>query len=97
MTRLIDADDVIKYCCQFYRQCCHECEKCGFAKSVKNIPTAYDVDKVVKELEEEQEQWLRGYNQTLEMGIEHLWRNFSGRVYGVASAIDIVKRGGIDE
>lgn len=100
MGRLIDAE-----------QCpCNDCvPPLGDSKGCSIFPcrefgewyenTIYDVDKVVEELEEEQEKWLRGYNQTLEMGMEHLWRNLSGRAYGVASAIDIVKRGrtnGID-
>lgn len=62
---------------------------------VNEQPTAYDVDKVVEELDNEQEKWLRGYNQTLAMGMEHLYINLSGRAYGIKSAIDIVKRGGI--
>ena len=56
-------------------------------------PTAYDVSKVIEELNKEQEVWLRGYEQTLSMGLEHLWRNLSGRAFGVARAIDIVRRG----
>lgn len=60
---------------------------------IDNQPTAYDVSKVIEELNKEQEVWLRGYEQTLSMGLEHLWRNLSGRALGVARAIDIVRRG----
>lgn len=49
--RLIDADDVIKCCCSHYGHCYYECEKCGFAKSVEKIPTAFDVDMVTEQIE----------------------------------------------
>lgn len=48
--RLIDADKVVEYCCGYFGHCTQECIKCGFANSVKDIPTAYNVDKVVKEV-----------------------------------------------
>lgn len=84
--RLIDAEDVIKYCCTSYGQCCHECEKCGFAKSVENIPTAYDVDKVVEELDMcSANHFMRGNHY--DEGMRDAYDN----------AIDIVRRGGVDE
>ncbi|MDO4801296.1 MAG: hypothetical protein Q4A15_03945 [Prevotellaceae bacterium] len=96
MTRLIDADALYDKT-MFKMGLFDNQDREIFLDAIDEQPTAYDVDKVIEELEKEQEQWLRGYNQTLEMGIEHLWRNFSGRVYGVASAIDIVKRGGVND
>lgn len=78
--RLIDADDVVKYCCGYFGHCTQECTKCGFANSVRNIPTAYDVNKVVERLQYSKNPYsdidLRQYNNALDL------------------AIAIVKRGG---
>lgn len=47
--RLINADDVVKYCCSSYGFCAHDCEKYGFAKSVDKIPTAFDFEMCLVE------------------------------------------------
>lgn len=86
--RLIDADEVIKTI--------KEVKDPNVAADVlehiiSTTPTAFDLEAVIKELNEEQEVWLRGYNQTLQMGMEHLWRNMGGRAFGVTRAIDIME------
>ena len=94
--RLIDVDAI---------KCNGECQHCQFYKGydfdggceIYEQPTAYDVDRVLEELNEEYELWLRGYNQTLSMGIDSLWRDLSGRAYGVSVAIEIVKGGWVDD
>lgn len=91
--RLIDAEQCPCYICGAtcpYTNPIGDCRK--FNNWIRK--PAYDVDKVLEELNKEYELWLRGYNQTLSMGMEHLWRNLSGRAYGVSEAIEIVKRGG---
>ena len=76
--RLIDADDLIKQL--------EEGVWNSAVEEVKNQPTAYDVDAVVRELEEakfvcymEDDKEASGYND------------------GLNEAIKIVKRGGRDE
>lgn len=60
---------------------------------IKNQPTAYDVDKVVEQLEESKESLVGKYDSTTEK------RNFPSykveRNFTLDKAIDIVKSGGI--
>ena len=103
--RLIDADKLIafidkgKYCNPNVLTF-SENEVCAM---IEYQPTAYDVDKVVEDLTIKKEEWERGCEEvrTLEntqgFDLEGLWRNLSGRAYGVAEAIDIVRKGGVDE
>lgn len=55
--RLIDADKALEKLCEFYSGCEYrgECQHkdCRVVRRLKSIPTAYDVDKVVEELEME--------------------------------------------
>lgn len=61
-----------------------------FINKLKNIPTAYDVDKVVKELEAEQQKYKA---QALETDdIDTVFRCAINEV-AMQTAIDIVKRG----
>lgn len=72
--RLIDADLLIKYIPP---------EEYGAIFAVNNCPTAYDVDKVVGEINEESWEYMSDFGDT--------------RVIDFADAIDIVRRGGINE
>ena len=56
-------------------------------------PTAYDVEKVVAELEEEHENADGEYKKSFELYREEFWR---GRKGGLRKAITIVRKGGID-
>ena len=56
-------------------------------KMISEQPTAYDVDKVVEQLEEQKEV----YSPVAQEGY------FKGKVAGLCDAIDIVKRGGVDD
>ena len=99
--RLIDADALIERIDDLFEWCQDE-RKSGLEQAMCIIheqPTAYDVDRVVEDLTIEKEKWERGCEEvrTLEntqgFDLEGLWRNMSGRAYGVAEAIDIVRRG----
>ena len=50
---------------------------------VNNMPTAYDVDKVVEQLEEKADEAHNGYNPVV--------------AFTIKNAIEIVKAGGTDE
>ena len=55
---------------------------------LNNQPTAYDIDKVVEELEERQKEYLAGFG---------VYNNdeMHGVACGLGDAIEIVKQGGI--
>lgn len=59
-----------------------------YASLLNTQPTAYDVDKVVEQLESESERWKESgeaYEDQKELGVAE----------GFKRAIDIVKRGGV--
>ena len=56
---------------------------------LEEYPTAYDVDKVVKQLEDRKSLIL----ETLKISEADIDR---GRIYGMEKAIEIVKGGGVD-
>lgn len=88
--RLINADDVVKYCCGYFGHCTHECTKCGFANSVRNIPTAYDVEKVLEELEKYRKLCFLTLANTGDEQLDIVYDYVSS---AIDNAIDIVKRG----
>lgn len=55
--------------------------------AVKEVPTAYDLDKVVEQLEEEREN----------VGFVKATTEASAYIRGINDAIEIVKGGGIDD
>ena len=57
--------------------------------AINNMPTAYDVDKVVQQLEDRKSLML----ETLKISEADIYR---GRIYGMDKAIEIVKGGGVD-
>ena len=56
---------------------------------LEEYPTAYDVDKVVEQLEDRKSLMM----ETLKISEADIDR---GRIYGMDKAIEIVKRGGVD-
>ena len=80
--RLIDADDLIKQL--------EEGVWNSAVEEVKNQPTAYDVDAVVKELEAEYEWQADTFHGTLN-------DDALGQMRAYDNAIRIVKRGGRNE
>ena len=84
--RLIDADETIKQYTQiFVEKYGIECGEM-FQGVLKQMPTAYDVNKVVQKLNEQQNN--KGFGGTLQ---EMFYDS------GLDAAIEIVKGGGIDE
>lgn len=89
--RLIDADAYKDYICRncidvgynFYGA--KDISKCPCIKvlEIDYRPTAYDVDKVVEEINEESWEYMSDFGDT--------------RVIDFVDAIDIVRRGGVDE
>lgn len=59
-------------------------------KGIRELPTAYSVDKVVEELEKRKQEYLVGF------GI-HDNNEMYGVACGLGDAIEIVKRGGASE
>lgn len=92
MGRLIDADDLIEHIKKYKfgaitndseREYTREVMLCF----VNGISTAYNVEKVVEALEEQQEYYSFDLDNDLDCAKYKAYKN----------AIDIVKRGGVDE
>ena len=63
---------------------------------INNQPTAYDIDKVVEELEERKEEREKQYKtESMEDGSYMLSKCFSEGARAYGNAIEIVKQGGI--
>ena len=87
--RLIDADELIN---QGYEIVVDgwQYDTCNKSIDIDNIPTAYDIDKVVDELEIERKTANDTYN-LFNMNVD------LGRVFGLEKAIEIVKQGGVSD
>ena len=79
MGRLIDADKLLEE----LRECHPLSLSYGILSDIEYFPTAYDIDKVVEQLEELKETAYECY------------RCASGAYVAVCNAIEIVKRGGV--
>ena len=64
---------------------------------IENQPTAYDVEKVVGELKKEKEIHTEHYNISLYKDYPEVKRRYEQNCCVIDKAIDIVKRGGVDE
>lgn len=65
-------------------------------KRIREMPTAYDVDKVVEELEERKEEREKQYKRaSMEDGSYMLSKCFSEGARAYGNAIEIVKQGGV--
>lgn len=100
--RLIDADKLIEVLHESLEGDCdlrEDYEFMGIDEFIKNQPTAYDVDKVVEELEDK----VKEYDERIEKRkganffdeTERI-KQFDERAWGIENAIEIVKGGGID-
>lgn len=94
--RLIDADKLIEVLHESLEGDCdlrEDYEFMGIDEFIKNQPTAYDVDKVVEQLEEEKEESYADFERyTKERGLDEDNDFYS---VGMKRAIEIVKGGGI--
>lgn len=93
--RLIDADELEKVMTEdwFLEILAAQDGKSSIKKDIENmidsVPLAYDVEKVVEELESEAERWHdsgKEYNDKKELGVAG----------GFRYAIPIVRKGGVD-
>lgn len=67
-----------------------------FMKAVEEQPTAFDVEKVLEQLEEEREQSYEDFESYAEEhGVDNDYEDWF--FLGLVRAIEIVKRGGRDE
>ena len=105
--RLIDADELRKRICKGFTQnepdenpMVDLCEcLADFISIIDEQPTAYDVDKVIKQLEDK----VKEYDERIEKRkganffdeTERI-KQFDERAWGIENAIEIVKGGGID-
>lgn len=90
--RLIDADKVIEQLEKVRKESASLVDIVhiiGFQSVIEAQPTAYDPDKVVKQLEDRKSLML----ETLKISEADIDR---GRIYGMDKAIEIVKGGGVD-
>ena len=60
---------------------------------INNEPTAYDVDKVMSELEEQRMRYFLTIANTGDASLDIAYKEVSG---AIEKAIDIVKRGGVE-
>lgn len=104
--RLIDADEVLKILERVFKKYSlsqlPDNKNSGSAyavpKAMQEIPTAYDVDKVVEELEKARDSHNTNAEKDEIVLLEtYNYREEYNRAIGLDEAIDIVKRGGIDE
>ena len=86
MGRLIDADELIKYIKIWEIGTSISSDQKEFIDCVNEQPTAFNVDKVVEQLEEEREN----------VGFVKATTEASAYIRGINDAIEIVKGGGVD-
>lgn len=86
MSDLIRREDVIKLVNQFVFGLCKEQNdevRRTFNKYIEKMPTAYDIDKIVEELEKREEHYVEMLD----------WQGQSA----ICDAIEIVKQGGVSD
>jgi hypothetical protein len=95
--RLIDADKLIEnmhqgICCdQDFKE---DYEMMGIDDYIRSEPTAYDLDKVINELENKRDYYQQERDTDYFTG--HVFDENYNRKYAMKEAIEIVKRGGLD-
>ena len=97
--RLIDADKLIEEL--IIKAVSKDAHIISIANAVVNFvnnqPTAYDIDKVVEELEERKEEREKQYKTaSMEDGSYMLSKCFSEGARAYGNAIEIVKHGGVE-
>ena len=88
--RLIDAEKFKEHFCEENcgnRRCRDEFDKCTFIMALEQEPTAYDLDKVVKEINE----WT--FNANIDVGDGTVMNH---NLIVRDTAIEIVKGGGVN-
>lgn len=88
MSRLIDADTLCEKIRKIYDGYMLDeggCAPIDFENMVDDMPTAFDTEKVVEQLEEKQYAYIHDNGDYEE-----------GKYYAFEEAIDIVKKGGVE-
>lgn len=80
MSRLIDADKLLEELREYHPLSLSY----GILSDIEYFPTAYDIDKIIEQLEELKETAYESYGLT------------SGAYVAMCNAIEIVKKGGIE-
>ena len=93
MSRLIDADAFYKRYCEVYEYGVDEGEIDRIAYMLSTEPTAYDVEKVVAELDEMRMNYFLTIANT---GSEKLDIAYGYTSDAVNKAIEIVRKGGVE-
>ena len=91
MSRLIDADELIKYIKIWEIGTSISSDQKEFIDCVNNQPTAFDLDKVVEQLEKLADE---ANDKILEAGGLQLY--YDGNEDAMRTAVEIVKGGGAD-
>ena len=95
MGRLIDTDELLARISLNYNN--HQVLDAYAIKDIVNTTkTAYDVEKVVVELEKEKEIHTEHYNISLYKDYPEVKRRYEQNCGVIEKSIDIVKRGGVD-
>ena len=90
MSRLIDADALIENIRKRHYIDKALCEI--FETIIDEQPTAYDIEKVVAELEEKQKKYIKAFNEVVDATEIIVYSNI---VNAYGRAIEIVKAGGV--
>ena len=93
--RLIDADKITSGKIAKYLGRGYECCTPDIEDMLKEQPTAYDVDKIVKQLEEERDYSYANFEKYAEeYGVD---KEGNWHFEGLKRAIEIVKGGGVEK
>ena len=97
--KLIDADKLIEELKENYDECELQTvlEYFGIYEFIKEQPTAFDVDKVVKKLEVLRANHYRRYDDYMKEGQKDLGKKHLIKFNAYDKAIEIVKAGGLNE
>lgn len=102
--RLIDVDELEKRIDKYCEDCCTSCDLCGVRFVIEDVidrqPTAFDVDKVVSELERERDfhyKQMKAVDFENDIFAQHIFEEEHNRGIGLNKAIEIVKAGGRNE
>ena len=96
MSRLIDADELKERFCEENcgkNRCVDHMDKCAWILSVEESKTAFDVDKISRELVKQKKIANKKMNESDDTYSMSYYDGFSS---GLAIAIGIVKGGGIE-
>lgn len=95
--RLIDADHFLNFIKEEMKQDRpDDMHLNNIIRVLKDLPTAYDVDKVVEELEEQAEQYRKRGFELEQKGYSAMADKYYGKYCSYEHAMEIVRKGGID-